>query len=112
MAQTLNWWIILIITEDRVMDMHNPAHPGEVLTDWIGDLGLSVTAFAQHLGISRVMLSRILHGHAAVSADMDLRLSEALGTSPGFWLRMQGQRDLWEARQRAMERQPVARLAA
>ena len=54
----------------------------------------------------------ILHGHVAVSADMDLRLSEALGTSAGFWLRMQGQRDLWEARQRADARQPVARLAA
>jgi len=94
------------------MDMHDPAHPGEVLTGWLDDLKLSVTAFAQHLGISRVMLSRILHGHAAVSADMDLRLSEALGTSPGFWLKMQGQRDLWEARQRAEGRQPVARLAA
>ena len=94
------------------MDMHNPAHPGEVLTGWLDDLGLSVTAAAQHLGISRVMLSRILHEHAAVSADMDLRLSEALGTSPGFWLRMQVQRDLWEARQRAEERQPVERLAA
>lgn len=94
------------------MDMHNPAHPGEVLTGWLDDLELSVTAFARHLGISRVMLSRILHGHAAVSADMDLRLSEALGTSPGFWLRMQGQRDLWEARQRVDERPPVARLAA
>lgn len=107
-----NWWIISIITEDKVMDMHNPAHPGEVLTGWLDDLELSVTAFARHLGISRVMLSRILHGHAAVSADMDLRLSEALGTSPGFWLRMQGQRDLWEARQRVDERPPVARLAA
>jgi addiction module HigA family antidote len=94
------------------MDMHNPAHPGEVLTGWLDDLELSVTAFAKHLGISRVMLSRILHCHAAISADMDLRLSEALGTSPGFWLRMQVQRDLWEARQRAEERQPVARLAA
>ncbi len=94
------------------MDMHNPAHPGEVLVGWLDDLGLSVTACAQHLGISRVMLSRILHGHASVSADMDLRLSEALGTSPGFWLQMQVQRDLWEARQRAEERQPVARLAA
>jgi len=92
--------------------MHNPSHPGEVLAGWIDDLGLSVTAFSQHLGISRVMLSRILNGHAAVSADMDLRLSEALGTSPGFWLRMQGQRDLWEAQQRADERLPVARLAA
>jgi addiction module HigA family antidote len=58
------------------------------------------------------MLSRILHGHAAVTADMDLRLSEAIGTSPGFWLRMQTQRDLWEARQRADTRLPVARLAA
>jgi addiction module HigA family antidote len=94
------------------MDMHDPAHPGEVLTGWLDDLGLSVTAFAKHLGISRVMLSRILHCHAAISADMDLRLGEALGTSPGFWLRMQVQRDLWEARQRAEERQPVARLAA
>ena len=94
------------------MDMQNPAHPGEVLAGWIDDLGMSVTAFAKHLDISRVMLSRILHGHAAVSADMDVRLSEALGTSAGFWLRMQGQRDLWEARQRADTRQPVARLAA
>jgi addiction module HigA family antidote len=45
---------------------------------------MSVTAFAAHVGISRVMLSRILNGHAAVSADMDLRLHEALGTSPGL----------------------------
>jgi addiction module HigA family antidote len=94
------------------MDMHDPAHPGEVLTGWIDDLGISITDFARHVGVSRVMLSRILHGHAAVSADMDLRLAEALGTSPGFWLRMQGQRDLWEARQRAGRRTPVARLAA
>jgi addiction module HigA family antidote len=94
------------------MDMHDPAHPGEVLTGWIDDLGISITDFARHVGISRVMLSRILHGHAAVSADMDLRLAEALGTSPGFWLRMQGQRDLWEAHQRAGRRTPVARLAA
>jgi antitoxin HigA-1 len=94
------------------MDMHDPAHPGENLTDWLEGLNLSVTAFARHLGISRVMLSRILHGHAAVSADMDLRLSEALGTSPGFWVSLQMQHDLWEARQRANERPPVARLAA
>ena len=56
-----------------------------------------------HLGISRVMLSRVLHCHAAVSADMDLRLSEALGTSPSYWLAMQTQRDLWLAKQTAKE---------
>lgn len=94
------------------MDMHDPAPPGELLAGWLEDLDMSTTAFAAHLGISRVMLSRILHGHAAVTADMDLRLSEALGTTPGHWLRMQAQRDLWNAAQRAKERPPVARIAA
>ena len=94
------------------MNMHNPAHPGEILAGWIEDLNLNVTAFAAHIGISRVMLSRIVHGHAALTADMDLRLSEALGTSPGFWLAMQTSRDLWVARQRAEGRTPVAQLAA
>ena len=56
------------------MNMHNPAAPGELLTGWLDDLAMTVTAFAAHIGISRVMLSRVLHGHAAVSADMDLRL--------------------------------------
>ena len=92
--------------------MHDPAPPGEVLAGWFDDLDMSVTAFAAHVGISRVMLSRILHGHAAVTADMDLRLHEALGTSLGLWLRMQTQRDLWMAGERAKERAPVARIAA
>lgn len=94
------------------MHMHNPAHPGELLTGWLDDLALSVTAFSAHIGISRVMLSRVLHGHAAVSADMDLRVAEALGTSPGFWLALQTQRDLWTARQAAKERKRIKRMAA
>ena len=93
------------------MNMHNPAHPGELLAGWLDDLSLSVTAFAAHIGISRVMLSRVLHGHAAVSADMDLRLSEALGTTPGHWLALQTQRDLWVARQTAKERKRIKRMA-
>ena len=92
--------------------MHAPSTPGEILAGWLEDLDMSVTAFAAHVGISRVMLSRILHGHAAVTADMDLRLHEALGTSPGYWLRLQTQRDLWTASQRAKGRAPVARIAA
>ncbi len=93
------------------MNMHNPAHPGELLTGWLEDLDVSVTAFAAHIGISRVMLSRVLHGHAAVSADMDLRLAEALGTSPGYWLALQTQRDLWVARVTAKERKKIKRVA-
>jgi addiction module HigA family antidote len=94
------------------MTMHNPAHPGELLTGWLDDLDVSVTAFAAHIGISRVMLSRVLHCHAAVSADMDLRLSEALGTSPGYWLALQTQRDLWVAGQTAKDRKKITRMAA
>lgn len=94
------------------MNMHNPAHPGELLSGWLDDLDTSVTGFAGHIGISRVMLSRVLHGHAAVSADMDLRLSEALGTNPGYWLALQTQRDLWTARQTAKERKRIKRMPA
>lgn len=93
------------------MKMHNPAHPGELLSGWLEDLDVSVTAFAAHIGISRVMLSRVLHGHAAVSADMDLRLSEALGTTPGYWLALQTQRDLWTAGETAKERKKIKRVA-
>jgi len=94
------------------MNMHNPAHPGELLTGWLEDLGVSVTAFADHIGISRVMLSRVLNSRSAVSADMDLRLAEALGTSPGYWLALQNQRDLWTASQSAKSRKKIKRMSA
>jgi addiction module HigA family antidote len=93
------------------MKMHNPAHPGELLAGWLEDLDVSVTAFAAHIGISRVMLSRVLHGHAAVSADMDLRLAEALGTTPGYWLALQTQRDWWTTGETAKERKKIKRVA-
>ncbi|HYL82735.1 MAG TPA: HigA family addiction module antitoxin [Candidatus Angelobacter sp.] len=73
----------------------NPAHPGELLRDYLGEL--SVKEAASRLGVTRAHLSRILNGHAGISAAMSLRLSTALGTSPEFWLRMQVQHDLWQA---------------
>jgi addiction module HigA family antidote len=89
------------------MNMQNPASPGEHLAGWIAELNLSITAFAEHIGISRVMLSRVINGHAAVSADMDLRLSEALGTTAGHWLALQMQRDLWNAKLAAKKRKRI-----
>jgi addiction module HigA family antidote len=94
------------------MNMHNPAHPGELLSGWLAELGVSVTAFADHIGISRVMLSRVLNSRSAISADMDLRLAEALGTSPGYWLALQNQRDLWTASQSAKSRKKIKRMLA
>lgn len=93
------------------MDMHNPAHPGELLAGWLDDLEVIVTAFAEHVGVSRPMLSRVINGRSAVSADMDLRLSEALGTTPGYWLALQSQRDLWTARASARKRKRIKRMA-
>lgn len=90
------------------MNMHDPAAPGELLTGWLDDMVVTVTAFAAHIGIGRVTLSRVLHGHVAVSADMDLRLSVALGTTPGYWLALQVQRDLWTAKQTAKDRKRMA----
>ena len=72
------------------MEMHNPAHPGEVLKEYLPE-NLSITDAAHHLGITRAALSRILNTRAGISAEMDLMLSDALGTSPGFWLGLVGQ---------------------
>jgi len=75
----------------------NPSHPGEVLRDYLGRM--SVSEAANRLGVRRAHLSRILNGHTAITAPMSLRLTAALGTSPEFWLKMQVQYDLWQARQ-------------
>jgi addiction module HigA family antidote len=76
----------------------NPAHPGEVLRDYLGEM--SVSDAATRLGLTRAHLSRILNGHAGITANTSLRLSAALGTSPDFWLKMQMNHDLWLEQQR------------
>lgn len=89
--------------------MHNPPHPGEILkTDVLPELGMSVTAAAEHLGMSRVALSRVLNGRAAVSADLALRLSDWLPPSAESWLRMQAAHDLWRA---SRKRRPKVKRA-
>lgn len=76
------------------MRMHNPPHPGEVIREYLGDI--SVSTAAEHLGVGRVTLSRVLNGKAAVSPEMAVRLAGAFGTSsPEVWLGMQAQYDLW-----------------
>ena len=78
--------------------MHNPPHPGEVLRDGVfTDTGITVTDFAQRIGVTRVTLSHILNGKAGISADVALRLAAALGGSAGSWLHMQADYELWQA---------------
>ena len=89
--------------------MHNPAHPGEVLREFLPE-GLAVTEAARRLGVSRQALSALLNARAGVSAEMALRLEGALGTSAEMWLEMQAGYDLWLARKHA--RPKVEMIAA
>lgn len=82
------------------MAMHNPPHPGEFITEaYLEPNGLSGRELAATLGVSASTLNRILTSSSAVSPEMALRLSKALGRSPESWLAMQSNYDLWQARQ-------------
>ena len=78
-------------TEVDMAQMNNPPHPGEVLQDTVlrKDGGITVTEFAKRLGVSRVALSRMVNGKAAVSAELAIRLAAALRGSAESWLRVQ-----------------------
>lgn len=93
--------------------MHNPPHPGEILKeDVLPELGLSVTAAAEHLKMSRVALSRVLNGRAAISAELALRLADWLPPSAESWLRMQSAYDLWKASKKRRPKIKPAQQAA
>lgn len=82
--------------------MFNPPHPGLTLRDDVlPALGLTVTQAAQQLGVSRVTLSRVLNGRAAVSPEMALRIEAWLGVARGgearLWLAEQSAYDMWQA---------------
>lgn len=84
------------------MTMHNPPHPGEVVRrQCLEPLGLSVTAAATGLGVSRNTLSMLLNGRAGISPEMAIRLSKGFGGTPESWLRHQMQYDLWQAERSA-----------
>ena len=86
------------------MLMHNPAHPGEVIRElYLEPLGVSVTAAAKALGVSRKHFSQLLNGHMGISPEMAIRLSIALGPSAESWLRQQLHYDLWQAEQHRSE---------
>ena len=103
--------IIRITTEANMSRMHNPPHPGAVLREWLSE-GMTVTDAAAALHVARVTLSKILNGSAGISADMALRLSKWLGTSPDLWLGLQTQFDLWQASKKPLPKiEPLPKAA-
>ena len=84
------------------MLMHDPPHPGETIRrQCLEPLGLTATAAAKGLGVSRNTLSMLLNGRLGISPEMAIRLSQGFGGSPESWLTQQMQYDLWRARQGA-----------
>ena len=75
-----------------------PIHPGEILREeFLPDYGLTISALARALGVSRQTVNEQLRERRAVSPGMALRLSRLFGNSPEFWLNLQRNVDLWDA---------------
>ncbi len=66
-----------------------PIHPGEFLKDELDALPMSARKFAGHIGVPPNAVTAILNGDRGVSAQMALRLGQAFGTGPGYWMRLQ-----------------------
>jgi addiction module HigA family antidote len=83
------------------MPMKNPPHPGDFIrTEIIQPAGLSVTAAAAALHVSRPALSSLLNGNADLSGDMALRIEKAFGVKMDTLMRMQASYDIAETRKR------------
>ena len=94
------------------MQMKNPPHPGlHVRHDCLEPLGLSVTAGAEALGVTRQALNNLVNGKSGTSPEMAVRLSKAFGGGAAMWLRLQMDDDL-EQIERDAGRIKVRRVAA
>lgn len=88
-----------------------PTHPGEILAGTIAEIGEPKIRIAEHLGISRQHLNDILSGRKPITANVAVRVGKLFGNGPGFWIRMQGAHDAWNAA-RAIDLEKIPTLAA
>jgi len=83
------------------MPMKNPPHPGDFIrSEIIEPMGLTVTATAKALCVSRPALSSLLNGKADLSGDMALRIEKAFGVKMDTLMRMQASSDIAQTRKR------------
>lgn len=81
-------------------DMLKPIHPGEVLLEeFLKPMGLSQNKVALAIGVHTRRINEIVLGKRGITADTALRLGRYFGTSPGFWLGLQNDYDLDQARE-------------
>ena len=78
-----------------------PTHPGEILLEeFLKPLGVTQVAFAQHIGVSVQRVNELVRGKRGITSDTAWLLSQALGTTPQFWVNLQTNHDLAESRPR------------
>jgi addiction module HigA family antidote len=83
------------------MRMHNPPHPGRMLKEGLEAMNMSVTAFAKHIGVSRVALSRVVNQQAGFTPEMSIRVAQAFGQpTEDLWFKMQNKHDFWQVSQK------------
>ncbi|MFO0828743.1 MAG: HigA family addiction module antitoxin [Phycisphaerales bacterium] len=78
-----------------------PTHPGEILREeFLGPLGVSQVAFAQHIGVPLQRVNEIVRGRRGVTSETAWLFAQALGTTPEYWLNLQANYDLAASRPR------------
>jgi antitoxin HigA-1 len=90
------------------MEMKNPPHPGELIGDALDELGVSISAAAKSLGITRQQLHNLIAGRSGITPEMAVKLEKAIGSTAYTWLKMQMHYDLAQVRKRTIN---VKRLA-
>ena len=75
-----------------------PSHPGEILKEmFINERDLTITEVAKGLNMARANLSSVINGHLGISPELAVKLSEAFGNTPQFWVNLQNNYELWHA---------------
>ncbi len=74
-------------------------HPGEHIADELEARNMTAAELARSMGVDAGRVSRLVNGQTSVTGDTALRLAEAFGTSAEFWMRLQGDFDLAQARE-------------
>ena len=80
------------------MTVTSAIHPGEHLAEILEDLGISQYRLAKAIGVAPIRINEIVHCRRSITADTALRIGQALGMTPEFWLNLQRMYDLDLAR--------------
>ena len=85
------------------MEMKNPPHPGELIGDTLDEIGVSISAAAKGLGITRQQLHNLISGRSGITPEMAVKLEKAIGSTADSWLKMQMHYDLAQVRKRTIK---------